>query len=354
MNNSIYSGLLQHWYARNKRELPWRDTNDAYTVWISEVILQQTRVEQGREYFLRFVHQFPNVQSLSEASEQEILKLWQGLGYYSRARNLHAAAKTVMTHHNGTFPRSYTDIRALKGVGDYTAAAIASIAFGAPYAVVDGNVYRVLSRLFAISEPIDSTVGKRVFAEMAQAILDRQNPGNHNQAIMDLGAMICTPHNPKCSECPLQTHCLAFASHKTLVYPVKQGKTKQQNRYFHYFHIQQGSYTFIAKRIRQDIWKNLYEFPLIETSQAMPFELLAETENFRRLFPSGNNIRLEQEKKIKHILSHRVIHAVFYRINIDRQVDFLPENCRKILSDDIDSYPVSRLTQKYLQTFLTP
>lgn len=351
MDKNAYSSLLQRWYAQNKRELPWRETREAYTIWISEIILQQTRVEQGKEYFLRFVNRFPDVKTLAEASEQEVLKLWQGLGYYSRARNLHAAAKEIAAKHAGVFPQTYNDIRALKGVGDYTASAVSSIAFGEPYAVVDGNVYRVLSRLFAISEPIDRSSGKRLFAEMAQSVLDKQNPAIHNQAMMDLGAMVCTPLNPRCDECPLQKHCLAFAAGSTRFYPVKQGKTKQQNRYFHYFHIRQDDYTFISKRENRDIWKNLYEFPLIETPENTPFEVLAETERFKALFPENILLQFEEEARFRHILSHQVIYATFYRIRITGQEVFRPHNSEKIVSQEIDNYPVSRLMHKYLETF---
>ena len=222
--------VLLDWYADNKRDLPWRGTTDPYRIWISEIILQQTRVVQGYEYFLRFIRRFPDVRTLASASEDEVLKYWQGLGYYSRARNLHAAAKSM----NGKFPESYQEVRALKGVGDYTAAAICSIAYNMPYAVVDGNVYRVLSRYCGIDVPIDSTEGKKLFAALADEMLDKSRPATYNQAIMDFGAIQCTPQSPNCMFCPLADSCSALSKGQVMQLPVKQHRTKTFNRYFNY------------------------------------------------------------------------------------------------------------------------
>ena len=257
-SDKLISSLLQYWYAQHKRSLPWRETKAPYVVWISEIILQQTRVNQGNDYFLRFIERFPDIKSLAEASEDDVLKIWQGLGYYSRARNLYTAAKQVMEKFDGVFPSSYSDILSLKGVGEYTAAAVASIVYNLPYPVVDGNVFRVLSRLFTIETPIDSTIGKKYFNEIAQSILDEQHPGDHNQAIMEFGALVCTPKQPKCTECPLQSVCLAFEKKNVLNYPVKKGKTIQKERFFNYFHIEQNGYTYIKKRGDSDVWQNIY------------------------------------------------------------------------------------------------
>lgn len=224
---NAFSRILLDWYAEHKRELPWRETKDPYRIWISEIILQQTRVAQGYEYFQRFVERFPDLVALAEADEDEVMKYWQGLGYYSRARNLHAAARSM----NGVFPRTYEDVRALKGVGDYTAAAICSIAYDMPYAVVDGNVYRVLSRYFGVETPIDSTQGKKLFASLAQEMLDEKHAALYNQAIMDFGAIQCTPQSPSCMFCPLADSCSALATGKVNLLPVKQHKTKTTDRY---------------------------------------------------------------------------------------------------------------------------
>ena len=235
------SDILLSWFAREGRDLPWRRTRDPYRIWLSEVILQQTRVAQGLEYYLRFTERFPDIAALAAAPEDEVLKLWQGLGYYSRARNLHAAARQVMSRFGGVFPATYGEVRALPGVGDYTAAAVCSIVYDAPCAVVDGNVYRVLARLFDIGIPIDTTAGKRAFAELAQSQLDTSRPGLYNQAIMDFGALQCTPAQPRCGDCPLAGRCLALAAGTVGVRPVKQGRAKVRDRWFNYLHVTCGA-----------------------------------------------------------------------------------------------------------------
>lgn len=348
--NKIINNSLHKWYSQNKRTLPWREVNDPYLIWISEIILQQTRVDQGLSYFNRFIQSFPNVKSLAEADEEQVLKLWQGLGYYSRARNLHAAAKDIMERFGGTFPSGYKDILSLKGIGEYTAAAIASFSFGQPYAVVDGNVFRVLSRLFSIDDPIDSTMGKKVFTVLAQELLDRENPGTHNQAIMELGALQCVPNNPDCNKCPLIDKCLAYANNSISRYPVKQGKTTVKNRYFNYFDIRDRDHTYIVKRTQNDIWKNLYEFPLIETTENLPIELLLKEERFTSLFEK--DIQIELLSQAKHILSHRIIYANFYKIEIAGN-SLTGNMFIKIPASDIHNYPVSRLVHKYIEKYIS-
>lgn len=346
MNHPIGATLIA-WYEEHGRDLPWRQTRDAYRIWLSEVILQQTRVEQGLSYYLRFTEHFPTIDRLAEASEDEVLKLWQGLGYYSRARNLHAAAKQVVNDFNGQFPTTYEAIRSLRGVGDYTAAAIASMAFDLPHAVVDGNVYRVLSRLLDIETPIDSTEGKRTFAALAEELLDKEYSATYNQAIMDFGATHCTPQNPACMSCPLADRCLALANNTVGSRPVKQGHTKVRDRYFHYLHLVSQGHTLLRRRGEGDIWQGLYEFPLIETPGAVDFATLCGSEQFRSWLGDRHYTVREVRPMTPHQLSHQRLHATFYRI----EVDALPtiEGTICITEDALGDYAVARLTEKYLE-----
>lgn len=345
---NILTETLMDWYAENKRELPWRETSDPYRIWISEIILQQTRVAQGHDYYLRFIRRFPDVGTLAAAPEEEVMKYWQGLGYYSRARNLHAAARSM----DGVFPRSYAEVRALKGVGDYTAAAICSIAYGMPYAVVDGNVYRVLARYFGIDTPIDSSEGKRLFAALADEMLDKAQPGIYNQAIMDFGAMQCTPQSPACMFCPLADSCAALSAGTVLQLPVKQHMVKTSNRYFNYIYVRMGACTFIRKRTEDDIWMNLFELPLVETERDLTEEEFLALPAFRSLFAEGEVpvVRLLR-RNVKHVLSHRVIYTNFYEV-------VLPEgSCsfagyRLVRAEDLGQYPVSRLVHAFLEKYL--
>lgn len=346
--NPNFSNTIEKWYQEYKRELPWRESADPYVIWISEIILQQTRVVQGYDYFMRFMKRFPDVATLAQADEDEVMKYWQGLGYYSRARNLHAAAKSM----NGVFPKTYPEVRALKGVGDYTAAAICSFAYNMPYAVVDGNVYRVLSRYLGIDTPIDSTEGKKLFAAVADELLDKKNPALYNQAIMDFGAIQCSPQSPNCMFCPLASGCSALAGGMVAQLPVKQHKTKTTNRYFNYIYVRMGAYTLINKRTGNDIWKNLFEFPLIETPEAVSEEEFPALPEFRAMFAEGETpiIRLVC-RDVKHILSHRVIYANFYMVD-------LPENSQsftsyqKIKADELEQYAVSRLVHAFIEKYI--
>lgn len=330
-----FSRLILEWYKTHRRELPWRETQDPYRIWISEIILQQTRVVQGLDYYQRFTERFPDVKALAKAHEDEVLRLWQGLGYYSRARNLHEAARSMT---DGLFPRTYPEVRALKGVGDYTAAAICSIAYGMPYAVVDGNVYRVLARYFAMDTPIDSTQGKKEFARLADNLLDRQQPGTYNQAIMDFGALCCTPQTPDCGNCPLADSCLALAHKRVNELPVKAGKIKKRDRFLTYFWIRSGTDTFIRKRSQQDIWKGLYEFPLWESEK--PNEVFPE-EAFLQL--TGYRPRLVRlhSQGVRHVLSHQNLLTDFYEVEIDEKAE-IPSFLR-IAQTELDSYALPRL-----------
>lgn len=343
------SHILIRWYEQNKRDLPWRETKDPYFIWLSEIILQQTRVAQGYDYYMRFTEAFPTVDLLANAHEDEVLKLWQGLGYYSRARNLHSAAKMIMSEYEGVFPTVYKNILSLKGVGEYTAAAIGSFAFELPHAVVDGNVFRVLSRLFALETPIDTTQGKKLFTDLANELLDVNNPGAHNQAIMEFGALQCVPASPNCQICPLSDICLAYSQNKVSSYPVKQGKTKVKERYFNYLDIRIGSSMFLNKRTGNDIWKNLYELPLIETNEKLTLEELQKTDAFRAMFENAGDISIHPMGiTLKHVLSHRIIYANFYTIEITKGAS-VEERFMKIDKADLFNFAISRLVDRYLE-----
>lgn len=343
--------VLIDWYERHHRPLPWRETRDPYRIWLSEVILQQTRVAQGLAYYRRFEERFPTVVALAEAREDDVLKLWQGLGYYNRARNLHAAARQVAERYGGLFPTRYEEVRALRGVGDYTAAAVVSFAADAPHAVVDGNVYRVLSRLSDIPTPIDTAAGKREFATMAAALLsdylariDHKGSGLYNQALMELGALVCTPRGAQCADCPLAGSCMALRSGTVGLRPVKRGKTAQTPRYFNYLHItDRRGRVAIRRRDREDIWQGLYELPLIETAAETDFEALP--------IPLTGYVWEGSVRMPKHVLSHRVIHAVFHRLAIpdwDEMAD-LPDGWCVVPAERLDDYAVARLTELYLE-----
>lgn len=348
-NDLEISRLLRGWYREHKRELPWRESSDPYVIWISEIILQQTRVAQGMAYFLRFTERFPDVASLAAAEEDEVLKYWQGLGYYSRARNLHAAARDVMERFGGVFPREYKEVLSLKGIGEYTAAAIVSFAWNQPYPVVDGNVYRVLSRLFAVDVPIDIPKGKKTFTDLARLIMDPRHAGTHNQAIMELGALQCVPQNPDCESCPLRGRCMAYAAHRVQAYPVKRNKVKTRDRYFHYLYIIYKGKTWLSRREGKDIWKGLYEFPLIETDEAVDFARLQQTDSFRQLFEGAGRLDVSVGlSNVKHVLSHQILHATFYRIEIEKESEALQAFLR-IGIGEVGEYAVPRLIQIYLE-----
>ena len=336
-----FSSILLAWYEQNKRNLPWRHTKDPYKIWLCEIIMQQTRVAQGLTYYNRCVETFPTSADLARATEDQVLKLWQGLGYYSRARNLHAAAKSM----NGVFPPTYDGVRALKGVGDYTAAAICSIAYDMPYAVVDGNVYRVLSRVFGIDTPIDGTEGKKQFTELAQQLLDKQNPGDYNQAIMDFGAMVCTPQAPQCLMCPLVNMCKSYKEGTQEKLPVKALKTKITTRYFHYIYVEQGQYTWLHQRGAGDVWQNLYEPPLLETADG---KFKRHSLQLSQWFGRSAQVVPVSKTPLKHVLSHRIIYASLYKVVVPPSRK-LPEEFIQVQTKDLPKYAVSRLVQKLLE-----
>lgn len=339
---------LLAWYDIQGRDLPWRVTRDPYRIWVSEVILQQTRVAQGIAYFHRFVEQFPDVSALAAASEDRVLKCWQGLGYYSRARNLRVAAQRIVAVHGGIFPTDYPAVRALPGVGEYTAAAICSIAFDAPCALLDGNVFRVLARLYDLDVPIDTSTGRRSFAALADTLLDRRLPGRYNQAIMDFGALCCTPLQPRCGECPFRDRCLALATGTIALRPIKQGRTTVEPRYFNYLHIECGEELLLRRRAAPGIWQGLYEFPLIESPRPLAYAELSATPEFQDLFEGVCALHRTLTVTMPvHQLSHRAIHAVFHRIVIDRWTERMRRGLI-VPREALGEYAIPRLLERYL------
>lgn len=338
---------IYYWYSRNKRDLPWRTTSDPYKIWISEIILQQTRVAQGTDYYLKFANRFPNVKKLAEAHEDEVLKLWQGLGYYSRARNLHTAAKYIHEELNDKFPETYNEILKLKGVGPYTAAAIASIAFDLPFPSVDGNVYRVLSRYFGISTPIDSNIGKKEIEQIAREIMPIKNAGYHNQALMEFGALQCIPKSPDCTNCVLNSSCYAAMHKKTAELPVKTKKIKQSQRFFYYYYVKWNNFTFLEKRTKNDIWKNLYQFPLFESGKNLSEKEMLSDINLP--FSAECDIIVKSVSTIKkHILSHQVILARCIQIEID-DPRCLSSHFIQVNQKDISTFAVPKLIEQFIK-----
>ena len=325
---SFTTTILQ-WFEENGRTLPWRETRNPYAIWLSEIILQQTRIEQGRPYWERFMQRWPTVEALANASEDEVLREWQGLGYYSRARNLHTAAKQILAC--GGFPTTLEGIKALKGVGDYTAAAIGSFAFDLPAAVVDGNVYRVLARHYGIATPINSTEGKKEFAALAQELLPPRQASAYNQAMMDFGAIQCTPQSPQCEQCPLIESCVAFREGRINELPVKQRTLKIKERQLTYVYIRCNGYTTIHRRPAGDIWQGLYE-PLL-------------TEDV----PSGAVL---QRQHVKHVLTHRILYADFWLWETDERPT-LPNDYFWIKEEEIGNYGVPRLIEILLESLNT-
>lgn len=341
--------ILARWFDMNKRELPWRDAPIPYYVWLSEVILQQTRVSQGLDYFNRFVEEWPTLSDLANASEEEVLKMWQGLGYYSRARNLHRCARQIVEEYGGSFPEEWEELKKLQGIGGYTAAAIASIAYDKPYAVVDGNVYRVLARLYDIETPINSNEGVKVFAELADNLLDRKHPGRHNQAMMEFGALHCVPKNPNCMFCPLQAHCLAFEHQTVAERPMKLQKVKVRTRYLNYLVIKdQHNNICLRKRQGNDIWRNLYDFPCVESDgELSPQEILADKVLLELLPKAFQLVRVSPT--FTHKLTHQTLIATFFEIKIS---NFLPSsqknNILLVPETEIVKYPIPKLIENYL------
>ncbi len=343
-----FSNFLISWYLQNKRHLPWREVDDPYTIWLSEIILQQTRVAQGLPYFEKFIAHFPTVFDLAKASEEEVLKLWQGLGYYSRARNLHFTAKQIAFELKGNFPKNHKGLLKLKGVGDYTASAIASICYDEPTAVVDGNVYRVLSRVFGINTPINSSQGITEFKKLAQTLIDTSQPGTFNQAIMEFGARYCVPSNPNCSDCIFNEKCVAYKDGKVAQLPVKLKKAKIKKEYFNYLVcITIDGKTLLEQRTSKGIWRNLYQFPLIESPKKWNKKSLIDSKEFREFSEKLKiqSVSIFNEEDIIHKLSHKHLYTTFWILEI--------ESLSKvgIAFSEIHSLPVPVLIQNFISNF---
>ncbi|MDR9488085.1 A/G-specific adenine glycosylase [Salibacter sp.] len=343
-----FANELINWYQKNKRSLPWRNTKKPYKIWLSEIILQQTRVDQGKSYYLKFEKEFPTVSSLAKADEQKVLNMWQGLGYYSRARNLKKAADQVISDFNGVFPTDYKELLKLKGVGKYTAAAVASFSKNERVPVVDGNVYRVISRYLNIDEPINTPKSYKIFSEAALELMENCRPDEFNQAIMEFGALHCTPTNPKCNECPLSYNCTALALNIVKDLPVKKKKSKVKERFFNFIITNNASGFAIEKRNQKGIWQNLYQFPMIETSnhkhEFSELKKLIETDD------RFENHKVRQVTQIgsdrKHLLSHQRIWARFYEVEFDEETN----NQKKLVrTKSLEHYPIPRLIERFVE-----
>ncbi len=341
MHIPLFQQALYRWYEANKRILPWRETQDPYKIWISEIILQQTRVAQGLDYYLRFIDRFPTVQDLAAAFEDEVLLLWQGLGYYSRARNLHKAAKMIGSRgvegRGVGFPDSFEELRQLPGVGDYTAGAIASFAYNLPYPAMDGNVYRVLARLFDDDTVFDTNQGKKHFHILDETLLDKEQPRLFNSAIMEFGALYCTPQNPDCEHCELRRFCLGYAHHTVEVLPLRKVKKALKDRYLHYIiYIDKEGYTLIHQRNQKDIWQHLWEFALITDETAKPAKPAQQ--------PVGHT-----QLTLTHVLSHQRLHARFEVCRCDELP--LMDGMVRVGWKELENYAFSRLTLRALAAF---
>jgi A/G-specific adenine glycosylase len=348
---AFFQTQLMTWFEQNHRPLPWKGERNPYFIWLSEIILQQTRVAQGMPYYVKFTEHYPTVKDLADAPEDEVMKLWEGLGYYSRARNLHAAAKYIAYDLGGIFPITYQDLLKIKGVGAYTAAAIASFAYDLPHAVVDGNVYRVLSRFFGIEAPIDSLAGQKEFKQLAEKLLDTMQPARYNQAIMDFGATHCTPKLAKCATCYLSKNCVAAQEKKVDFLPVKEKKMIKKNRYFHYLIFNFEDNCWITRREQKDIWQQLYEFPMIESDSFLENTQLFDNEIFTQYFFTQVNEKsiIKTSKPFKQLLTHQTIFAQFYEIKLPEKPKNLPNNWRSVSEAEIKNFAFPKLFNWYFQ-----
>lgn len=341
-----FSQHLITWYEKNKRKLPWRETNDPYKIWLSEIILQQTRVEQGTPYYFKFIEHYPSLKSLANANEQDVLKLWEGLGYYSRARNMLFAAQQILDQHQGKLPVDMHDLLLIKGIGKYTAAAISSIAYNQPNPVVDGNVQRVISRLYEITEPIDGRLGAKIIDDIASELFDVNHPSTYNQAMMELGATVCKPKNPDCEICPVNQHCLSFANHSFASFPVKKNKIKVRNRYFKYLFLITNGSVFMRERPKGDIWQGLWEPILLEC------DAMSALDNGE--FPLHSNLAWKVKYKseiITHQLTHQKIYCVFSIVESFQQVKKL-NGYRKVRINEISTKALPILVKRFVELVL--
>lgn len=346
-----FSREIIQWYAIHQRDLPWRHSNDAYVIWLSEIILQQTRVEQGLPYFYKFLEAFPTVQHFAAAEEMQVLKLWQGLGYYSRGRNMLHTAKAIIKDHKGVFPKQYQDLIKLKGIGPYTAAAIASFSANSVHAVVDGNVSRVLSRYWGVQEAINTPAGQKLFYKLANELIDQQHPGLYNQAIMEFGALQCVPKSPNCGICPLAHTCYALKEDKVASLPIKIKAKKKKVRYMQYFVLIEDGHILLKKRTSRDVWQNLYDFPALESSTFISKEEPELNNYIKKLY--GNEVIIKPLAQSKQTLSHQIIEAQFFGImnyisNFNIEID-----CIWVNLDHLTAYPHPKLIDDFLQSLST-
>lgn len=344
-----FTSIIKSWYFKNRRELPWRKNQDPYSIWLSEIILQQTRIAQGLKYYRRIIERFPDVHSLARASIDEVLKLWQGLGYYSRARNLHKAANTIINEYHGVFPDNYTELIKLQGVGDYTAAAILSISFRKPYPVVDGNVIRVLSRVFGINVPYDKAIGRKKISALASKYLDTSDPGNYNQAIMEFGATYCIPKNPKCPDCVLNRLCYAYKNKAVHDLPLKSAKIIQKKRYLNYLVVLENGNTFLKARREKDIWRGLYDFPLIETQHAVELKQLTSTTEWGIWFAGGPFKHIRSYPIVKHQLTHQVLFVRFVVLAVTTSEKLISKGFQKVHLEDVNRFPVPVVIGQFIE-----
>jgi A/G-specific adenine glycosylase len=350
MDKRYFSEKLVEWYKVHKRDLPWRATDDAYKIWLSEIILQQTRVNQGLPYYLSFVQNFPDVYALARASEQDVLRLWQGLGYYTRARNLHKCAKEVVNRFNGDFPKTYHELLTLPGIGDYTAAAIASFSAHERVAVVDGNVFRVLARIFANDTTINSPLGKKTFSQIANELVSAEHPHLHNQAMMEFGALWCTPQQPQCENCIFKKECKAYKQEIQHLLPVKQKPKKSRKRYFYYFVMKKGDALLMRKRSSKDIWQGLFDFYLVETKRPSKIEKIIGDNEFLKLTTTDR--KLETTKPYRHLLSHQTIVSKFVIVETAKDMSVVNEESLQYYSlKKVDELPKPVLIGQFLKDY---
>ncbi|MCX6291125.1 MAG: A/G-specific adenine glycosylase [Bacteroidetes bacterium] len=345
-----FGSEIIRWYHLNKRDLPWRNTRDPYRIWLSEIILQQTRVDQGLAYYHRFIEKYPDIKKLAKAKEDDVLKLWQGLGYYTRARNLHHTAREIVKKHDGKFPDDEKQLRSLKGIGDYTCGAILSFAFHKKFPVVDGNVFRLLSRFNGIKTPINSQKAKKEFYALAGELMEHHQPHDFNQAIMEFGSRQCKPQNPDCINCVLNAGCFAFSKKKVNSLPVKIQKKKTRKRFFNYIVIHQQGKIVFKKRTGKDIWKNLFDFPLVETSSSIRIEKLATSNEWKKLFGKTGTSIVSVSRNYRHLLSHQQIHARFITVNLKVSKMFISRNKFKPVSENnLGQLAVPKLVENFLK-----
>jgi A/G-specific adenine glycosylase len=349
MEARYFSTKIVEWYNLHKRSLPWRSTQDPYTVWLSEIILQQTRVSQGLPYYEKFVTEFPDVHALAAAPLQKVLRLWQGLGYYTRARNLHACAKEVVKKFTGKFPETYEELKRLPGIGEYTAAAIASICYNEPVAVVDGNVFRVLARIFGEETPINTPIGKKYFTTLANTLISNDCPATHNQAVMEFGALHCIPKNPGCMDCVFASGCEAFKSNLQSILPVKIQNRKNRRRYFYYFVIKKGNALLMNQRKGKDIWRGLYDFYLVEAKRSVKPERLVQKDSRLKKMIAGAT--QTTSGVYRHILSHQTIISRFVLLELAEKPALLPKSMRFYSGKKVHDLPKPVLISHFLHDF---